>query len=131
MIRPRTLFGRTALVIAMVSFAFQVFTLAIITHFALTPLGRDATDDLAALMLDTARAWRAAPEADRAQLRERIGRQYRLQVREPTQPVSEFTSFLPYFKLLESALARRSGPSWCRWTSPQLGQSALGSIATR
>jgi len=110
-IRPRTLFGRTALVIAMVSFAFQVFTLAIITHFALTPLGRDATDDLAALMLDTARAWRAAPEADRAQLRERIGRQYRLQVREPTQPVSEFTSFLPYFKLLESALARRSGRS--------------------
>lgn len=109
MIRPRTLFGRTALVIALVSFAFQVFTLAVITHFALTPLGRDATDDLAALMLDTARAWRAAPEADRARLQERIGEQYRLQVQEPPRQVSDFTSFLPYFKLLESALGRRGG----------------------
>jgi hypothetical protein len=40
MMAPRTLFGRTALVIALVSFAFQVFTLAVITYFALIPLGR-------------------------------------------------------------------------------------------
>ena len=51
---PRTLFGRTALVIALVSFAFQVFTIAVITWFALVPLGRHATSDLAALMMDTA-----------------------------------------------------------------------------
>ena len=74
MIRPRSLFGRTALVIAMVSFAFQMFTLAVITHFALTPLGRDATDDLAALMLETAQTWRATPEAARAKLQQRIAR---------------------------------------------------------
>jgi hypothetical protein len=34
MIAPRTLFGRTALVIALVSFAFQMFTIAVITYFA-------------------------------------------------------------------------------------------------
>ena len=45
MIGPRTLFGRTALVIALVSFAFHVFTIAVITWFALMPLGRNATSD--------------------------------------------------------------------------------------
>ena len=109
MIRPRTLFGRTALVIAMVSIVFQVFTLAVITHFALTPLGRDATDDLAALMLETAQTWRATPEAARANLQERVARLYRLQVQDPPREVSGFTSFLPYFHLLESALGTRSG----------------------
>ena len=51
MIAPRTLFGRTALVIALVSFAFQMFTITVITYFALVPLGRQATNDFAALML--------------------------------------------------------------------------------
>lgn len=105
---PRTLFGRTALVIAMVSFAFQVFTIGIITQFALTPLGRDATDDLAALMLATAQAWRATPQADRPRLRDEIARQYRLQVQDPPRPTSGLTSILPYFRLLESALSARS-----------------------
>jgi len=40
MMAPRSLFGRTALVIALVSFVFQIFTVAVITYFALLPLGR-------------------------------------------------------------------------------------------
>ena len=47
MTHPRTLFGRIVLVIALVSIAFQVFTIAVITYFALVPLGRQATDDFA------------------------------------------------------------------------------------
>jgi len=54
MMLPRTLFGRTALVIALVSFAFQLFTIAVITSFALVPLGRHATSDFAALLVETA-----------------------------------------------------------------------------
>jgi two-component system osmolarity sensor histidine kinase EnvZ len=106
---PRTLFGRTVLVIALVSFAFQMFTLAVITHFALTPLGRDATDDFAALMLATAQSWGPAPAGERPKLQERIGRLHRLQVQDPLLEVSGFTSLLPYFRLLESALSARSG----------------------
>jgi two-component system osmolarity sensor histidine kinase EnvZ len=109
MMAPRTLFGRTALVIALVSLAFQVFTLAVITYFALIPLGRDATDDVAALMLGTAQAWHSAPSAERPQLRERIDRLHRLQVQDPLREASEFSSLLPYFRLLESALGTRSG----------------------
>jgi two-component system osmolarity sensor histidine kinase EnvZ len=109
MMAPRTLFGRTALVIALVSLAFQVFTLAVITYFALIPLGRDATDDVAALMLGMAQAWHSAPPAERPRLRERIDRLHRLQVQDPLREASAFSSLLPYFRLLESALGARSG----------------------
>jgi len=109
MMLPRTLFGRTALVIALVSFAFQIFTLAVITSFALTPLGRDATDDFAALMLGAAQSWQSTPEAGRSREQERIGRMHRLRVQDPVREVSGFSSLLPYFSLLESALSARSG----------------------
>jgi two-component system osmolarity sensor histidine kinase EnvZ len=106
---PRTLFGRTALVIALVSFAFQIFTIAIITYFALVPLGRHATSDLAALMIDTAHAWQNEPAADRPWLQDRIGRLHRLQVQDPPVETKSFTRMLPYFQLLETSLSARSG----------------------
>ncbi|KAF0166403.1 MAG: Osmolarity sensor protein EnvZ [Rhodocyclaceae bacterium] len=109
MIAPRTLFGRTALVIALVSFAFQMFTIAVITYFALVPLGRHATNDLAALMVDTAESWETEPVAERVWLQERISRVHRLQVQDPPGEAVDFTRQLPYFQLLESALSVRAG----------------------
>ncbi len=104
-----SLFGRTALVIALVSFVFQVFTIAVVAWFALMPLGRHATGDFAALMIDSARAWQAAPAAERPALQQRLGREHRLRVQEPRGEAAEFTRLLPYFGLLEAALSERSG----------------------
>jgi two-component system osmolarity sensor histidine kinase EnvZ len=109
MILPRTLFGRTALVIALVSFAFQLFTIAVITYFALVPLGRHATSDFAALLVDTAHAWQAETAAERPWLQERIGRLHRIQVQEKPGETHAFTRWLPYFQLLEKSLSARSG----------------------
>lgn len=109
MILPRTLFGRTALVIALVSFSFQVFTIAVITWFALMPLGRHATGDFAALLIDTAEAWAAEPATERVWLQDRIFRLHRLQVQDPPGEVAGFTRRLPYFRLLETALGGRAG----------------------
>jgi len=106
---PRTLFGRTALVIALVSFAFQIFTITIITYFALVPLGRQATSDFAALMIDTAQAWQNEPAAERPWLQDRIGRLHRLQVQDPPGETGSFTRMLPYFRLLETSLSARAG----------------------
>ena len=111
MMLPRTLFGRTTLVIALVSFAFQIFTIAIITYFALVPLGRNATSDLAALMIETAQNWQGEPVKERPWLQERIGRLYRIQVQDPPGEVAGFTRMLPYFQLLETALSSRTGES--------------------
>ena len=105
----RTLFGRTTFVIALVSIAFQIFTLAVITYFALLPLGRDATDDLAALAVASAQAWHATPPAARAAANARLARAHRLAVRGQPVATEEFTRYLPYFHFLEAALSARAG----------------------
>ena len=109
MMLPRTLFGRTALVIALVSFAFQLFTIAVITAFALVPLGRHATSDFAALLVDTAEAWHTEPATERPWLQERIARQHRIQVQDPPVETRSFLRLLPYFHLLETSLSARVG----------------------
>jgi two-component system osmolarity sensor histidine kinase EnvZ len=109
MIVPRTLFGRTALVIALVSIAFQIFTIAVITYFALLPLGRHATDDFAALMMSAAQAWQTAAPDERGQLQNELRRTHRLQVQDPPVAAQNFPRLLPYFFFLESALSKRSG----------------------
>ena len=109
LLSPRSLFGRTALVIASVSIAFQLFTLAVIFYFALVPLGRHATDDLAALMISSATAWQRAGVDDRPGLSDRLLAEHELQVRADTQATSPFTRYLPYFHFLENALSTRTG----------------------
>lgn len=106
---PPTLFARTALVIALVSIAFQMFTLAVIFYFALVPLGRHATDDFAALLLTSAQTWQATPSADRATLDKQFAEQHRLAVRNVPMATQEFTRYLPYFHFLEAALSARAG----------------------
>jgi two-component system osmolarity sensor histidine kinase EnvZ len=117
---PRSLFGRTALVIASVSIAFQLFTLAVIFYFALVPLGLHATDDLAALMLSSATAWQRAGVDDRSVLSDRLFAEHQLQVRADTQPTTPFTRYLPYFHFLENALSARTGETI------RLGRGAFG-----
>lgn len=106
---PQSLFGRTAAVIALVSFGFQVFMLAVITYFTLIPLGREATGNFAALMLEAAQSWRTAAPAERAKLQQDLARLHRLQVQDPPAQVTDFRRLLPYFHFLESALSARSG----------------------
>ncbi len=110
---PLSLFGRTTLVIALVSIAFQAFTIAVILNFALLPLGRHATDDFAALLLGVSESWQAASQAQRVQLLERMGKIHRLHIQDP--PAADLGTavrpphLLPYFHFLESALSRRTG----------------------
>ena len=106
---PRTLFGRIALVIATVSIAFQAFAIMVVTQFALVPLGRQATDDFGALMVDAARAWHVAADGERQRLQERLLRVHRLRVQEPAGETADFVHVLPYWHLLEAALTARSG----------------------
>lgn len=117
---PRSLFGRTVLVIASVSIIFQLFTLAVIFYFALVPLGRHATDDLAALMISSATAWQHAGVDDRPALTDRLLVEHELLVRTDTQETHSFTRYLPYFHFLESALSARTGHTI------RLGRGAFG-----
>lgn len=106
---PRSLFGRTAWVIAAVSITFQLFTLTVIFYFALVPLGHHATDDLAALMLTSAQAWQQADPAERRTLAQRFAEQHELYIRDANVATTTFRRYLPYFHFLETALSARVG----------------------
>lgn len=106
---PRTLFGRIVAVIAAVSIAFQAFTLAVVTFLALVPLGRQATDDFAALMVEAAAAWQEADAGERERLRQRLLAVHRLKIEPPGAPLDDFVRVLPYWHFLEAALQARSG----------------------
>ncbi|MBK6862783.1 MAG: HAMP domain-containing protein [Ideonella sp.] len=107
---PHTLFGRMVLVIALVSIALQALTIAAVIQFALLPLGRQATDDLAALMLDAARSWHgAADDGERAAQHDKALREHRLHLLAPMGAATGAAHLLPYWHLLETALAARSG----------------------
>ena len=106
---PATLFARIVAVIALVSIAFQAFTLAVVTVFALLPLGRQATDDFAALLLDAAADWQQAPEAAREAVRQRLLQRHALTVEPVVDRRDDFVHLLPYWHFLESALRTRSG----------------------
>ncbi|MFP5398511.1 MAG: ATP-binding protein [Gammaproteobacteria bacterium] len=116
---PRSLFGRMVLAIALVALACQLVTIAIVAALGLWPLGRLATADLAALMVDAARDWQAAPDdAARARLARRLAVEQGLRLLDApstaaapaplVEPV-QATRLLPYFHLLETALAGRTG----------------------
>lgn len=113
MTAPQSLFGRTALVIALASIVFQIFTIAVIFRFALLPLGRHATDDFAALLMGVTESWQAAAPADRSRMLERMNKIHRLQIQDPPAVVLANSPrpphLLPYFYFLESALSRRTG----------------------
>ncbi len=106
---PDSLFSRTTLVIALVSILFQLFTIAVITYFALIPLGRHATEDLTALMTGAAQSWHAASAGERPTVQDRLRRTDRLQVQDPPATAQNFPHVLPYFFFLESALSARFG----------------------
>ncbi|MCL4740441.1 MAG: HAMP domain-containing protein [Burkholderiaceae bacterium] len=118
---PRSLFGRMVLAIALVALACQVVTIAIVVAFGLWPLGRLATSDLAALMIEAANDWQAAPDdASRRGLARHLADEHGLHLLDAppgayadwpapkVEPV-QAARLLPYFHLLESALAERSG----------------------
>ena len=116
---PHSLFGRMVLAIALVALACQLVTIAIVVALGLWPLGRLATGDLAALMVDAARDWQAAPDDDaRTGLARRLAAEQGLHLLDappaagapaPQVEAVQATRLLPYFHLLESALAERTG----------------------
>ena len=107
--QPRTLFGRTALAIALVLLAFQVIAIGAMFYYVNYPLSRRATEDFAALMVLSAQTWVELPPATRAEFARELRTNHGLTILEAREPLPDSTSRLPYRYLLESALARRTG----------------------
>ncbi|MCW8907886.1 MAG: ATP-binding protein [Sedimenticola sp.] len=109
LLKPRTLFGRTLVTIAIVSIGFQIFMMLVIGSLMLVPLGQRSADDLAALMVSVAENWQQQEPQARRQLESEYMRRYQILPSSNRIPFPESNSWLPYRFFLQNALSRRSG----------------------
>ena len=107
--RPRTLFAKTIITIAVVSAGFLFFTLSVIALFMLVPVGQRSADDLAALMVLSTDTWaELSPEA-RVPFERKLSQNYQLRLMTAREQLPAAQKYLPYFFFLETALSRRTG----------------------
>ncbi len=107
--RPATLFGKTAVTIALSLIVMQLLALAAVFFTVLLPLARRSADDLAALIVLSAQTWVELPPDARRDFRDELAKSHGLSLIESREPLPNSGQHLPYLQLLEEALGKRSG----------------------
>lgn len=105
----KTLLGRTSLTLALALTAFTLFAAIVAGYYLLVPVAKRAADDLASLMVLSAKAWiELAPDA-RNKLESELERNHGLRIVVATPELPLLAHKLPYFYFLEQSLAKRVG----------------------
>ncbi len=107
---PTTLFSRIALTTALALLAFVLLTGLLVFRFILLPLGQQAADDLAALLVLSAQTWVELPPDTRPDFETELERNHRLALRTaPPSAMEPLRHAPPYLRFLSEALAARLG----------------------
>lgn len=101
---PATLFARTVTVIAVASMVFFLFALSIVGYFILVPVGKQSANDLAALMIFSAKTWAKTSTVERSKFEQDMLEKYSLNISENQQVEPVKFKPLPYYYFLESSL---------------------------
>ncbi|OFZ97815.1 MAG: hypothetical protein A3H35_21645 [Betaproteobacteria bacterium RIFCSPLOWO2_02_FULL_62_17] len=107
--RPATLFGKTAVTIALSLIVMQLLALGVAFFTILLPLARRSADDLAALIVLSAQTWAELPPDARRDFRDELANSHGLWLVETDAPLPDGGQHLPYLQMLEQALEKRSG----------------------
>lgn len=105
---PATLFGKTALTIAVVLTLFQIFTTLVIAYYLLIPVARRSANDLADVMLLSSRVWATLPQGGRAEYQEELRKNVGLILVPAYDNLPESEVYLPYVLFLGKALAEHT-----------------------
>ena len=106
---PNSLFFRTATTLMVASLLLVVVTLAATAWFVLIPVGKQAADDLAALLILSAQTWVEVPPETRPDLERELFDTHRLRLTTDSFPLSPLRSTSPYLTTLHDAIERRIG----------------------
>jgi two-component system osmolarity sensor histidine kinase EnvZ len=109
MTRSSSLFRRTALTLSIAFVFLMCIVFGAIAYFINLPLGRQATDDLAALIVLSAQTWVELPPSTRHDFERELIEHHGLIVQPADTPLPNHTTILPYRLLLEQALEKRLG----------------------
>lgn len=104
-----TLFRRTVLTLSAAFILLLLVVFGSFAYFVNLPLGRQATDDLAALIVLSAQTWVELPPATRHDFERELIEHHGLIVQPADIPLPDHTNILPYRLLLEQALEKRLG----------------------
>lgn len=104
-----SLFQRTALTLVVAFVLLLSIVFGAVAYFVNLPLARQATDDLAALIVLSAKTWVELPPGTHADFQHELLEHHGLVIQPADTPLAAHTDILPYRILLEKALERRLG----------------------
>lgn len=106
---PRSLFGRTAITIAVSLMAFAVISVGAFVYFVMVPMAKRSADDFAAEIVSAAHALQDLPEAQHPQLRRELLRDHGLVVTAHEPGLIEKPVDTPYLMFFQESLASAAG----------------------
>jgi len=108
-LHPRSLFGRTAITVALTLLAFMAITLGSLLYFVHIPLAKRYSDDFAAVIVSAAHSLQSVPEEMHEPLRRQLLEDHGLIVAEETTTLGDTGGDVTYHPFFHDALARRAG----------------------
>ncbi len=106
---PKTLFARTGLTIAIAMLIFLLFSGSVIFYYILQPVARQASEDLAALIMLSTQTWVELPPETRSDFEDELHSQHGLTLSHTNTPLTTPTIKSPFLHFLENALSLRQG----------------------
>ncbi len=104
---PKSLFARTGLTITAAMLLFLLFTAGVVFYYILQPVARQASDDLAALIILSAQTWVELPPETQSNFAHDLYAQHGLTLTQAEHPLPPLTIKSPFLHFLESALSSR------------------------
>ncbi|MFP5419403.1 MAG: ATP-binding protein [Gammaproteobacteria bacterium] len=107
--RPRSLFARTALALALAFVVFQVAAYWVVSRTLIIPVAERSADDLAGLIVLSAQTWVELPPRTRAAFEQELARRHGLRLTTIDVGATEDAPHFAFRREIEAALSRRVG----------------------
>jgi two-component system osmolarity sensor histidine kinase EnvZ len=108
-LRPRSLFGRTAISISLTLVAFMIIAVSAAAYFIYIPLAQRYADDFSAVIVSAAHSLQSLPEEMHPELQQQLLNDHGLIVAQQLTELSEDYSEVTFYPFFRESLARRAG----------------------
>jgi two-component system osmolarity sensor histidine kinase EnvZ len=107
--RPGTLYAKTGLTLSVALAAFLLFSVGVMVYYILVPVAKRGADDLAALIVLSAKTWVELPPETRGDFEWELLDNHDLMLASADVELPLLQRPMPYIRFLEAALTRRAG----------------------
>ncbi len=107
--RRHSLFRHTSATVALALIVLQLVVLGVSAYYIVYPMAKRSADDLAALIVLSAKTWVELPPETRRDFEMELARKHNLWLFEASGALPEYDRYQPYLSLLQHALSRRTG----------------------